>query len=183
MAQANRPLLRATLCSGLDRSPAARAAQQSGLPSCGNDLANRKGMGMLVIRSAAVMIAFIMMPAPSFGQSQGAPAIAPEYQEMIAKRAKERAKIENCHKQATEQKFSRAIARSSSSIAWTAMPVVSHRLLRQSIGNLLQSGQTKKNESTIARSRPPNEESCREIARNSSSAAWKNNASVPMRHE
>ena len=62
-------------------------------------------MGMLVIRSAAVMIAFIMMPAPSFGQSQGAPAIAPEYQEMIAKRAKERAKIENCHKQATEQKI------------------------------------------------------------------------------
>jgi hypothetical protein len=62
-------------------------------------------MGMRVLRSAAVMMALIMMPAPSFGQGKGAAAVAPEYQEMVAKRAKERAKIESCHKQATEQKI------------------------------------------------------------------------------
>jgi hypothetical protein len=62
-------------------------------------------MGMLAFRSAAIMIAFIMMSAPSFGQNKAAPAVAPEYEDMVAKRAKERAKLENCHKQATEQKI------------------------------------------------------------------------------
>src|SRR5262249_21275949 len=63
---------------------------------------------MLVFRSAALLIALIVMSAPStaVGQAQSQPAaIAPEHQEMAAKRATERDKINNCQKQATEQKI------------------------------------------------------------------------------
>jgi hypothetical protein len=55
-------------------------------------------MGMLVLRCAATM-----MSVPGVGQDQ--PAAAPEHQEMIAKRAKERERIAGCQKQATEQKI------------------------------------------------------------------------------
>jgi hypothetical protein len=47
-----------------------------------------------------------MMSAPgaAFGQAQSQPAaVAPEHQEMAAKRAQEREKINNCQKQATQQ--------------------------------------------------------------------------------
>jgi hypothetical protein len=63
---------------------------------------------MLVFRFAALLIALSMISAPStaVGQAQSQPAaIAPEHQEMAAKRAKEREKINNCQKQATEQKI------------------------------------------------------------------------------
>src|SRR5262249_21161511 len=63
---------------------------------------------MLVLRSAALLIALIVMSAPrtAVGQAQSQPgAIAPEHQDMAAKRAKEREKINNCQKQATEQKI------------------------------------------------------------------------------
>src|SRR5262245_25931392 len=62
---------------------------------------------MLVLRSAALLIALIMMSAPrtAVGQAQSQPtAIAPEHQDMAAKRAKEREKINNCQKQATEHR-------------------------------------------------------------------------------
>src|SRR5215470_2671379 len=63
---------------------------------------------MHLARSAALMIALIMMSAPStvVGQAQSqAPAIAPEHQDMVAKRAKEKERIDNCQRQATEQKI------------------------------------------------------------------------------
>jgi hypothetical protein len=60
---------------------------------------------MLVSRSAALIIV-IMISASVFGQAQTQPAgIAPEHQDMAAKRAKEREKVDNCQKQATEQKI------------------------------------------------------------------------------
>jgi hypothetical protein len=43
---------------------------------------------MLLFRSAAVAMALNLMPAPGFPQSQGRAPVAPEHQEMIAKRAK-----------------------------------------------------------------------------------------------
>jgi hypothetical protein len=61
---------------------------------------------MLVSRSAALKIVLIMMSAFVFGQAHTQPAgIAPEHQDMAAKRAKEREKVDNCQKQATEQKI------------------------------------------------------------------------------
>jgi hypothetical protein len=63
---------------------------------------------MLVFRFAALLIALIVMSAPrtAVGQAQSQPAaIAPEHQEMAAKKSKEREKINNCQKQATEQKI------------------------------------------------------------------------------
>lgn len=58
---------------------------------------------MLVLRCAATLMALLMMSVPGVGQDQ--PAAAPEHQEMIAKRAKERERIAGCQKQATEQKI------------------------------------------------------------------------------
>src|SRR6266446_10089600 len=61
---------------------------------------------MVVFRSAAFLIALIMIsaPRPAVGQAQSQPAaIAPEHQDMAAKRAKERERISNCQKQATEK--------------------------------------------------------------------------------
>jgi hypothetical protein len=63
---------------------------------------------MPVFRSAALIIVLIMMSAPrtAFGQAQSQPpAVAPEHQEMAAKRAKEKERVDNCQRQATEQKI------------------------------------------------------------------------------
>jgi len=63
---------------------------------------------MVVFRSAALLIALIMIsaPRPAVGQAQSQPAaIAAEHQDMAAKRAKEKDKINDCHRQATEQKI------------------------------------------------------------------------------
>ena len=67
--------------------------------------AERKEVGMLVLRCAATLMVLLMMSAPGLGQGQSRPAVAPEYQDMIAKRAKERDRIAGCQKQATEQKI------------------------------------------------------------------------------
>ena len=61
-------------------------------------------MGMLVARSAAITMALLLMSAPGFGQSQGRPPVAPEHQDMVEKRAKEKARVDNCQRQASEQK-------------------------------------------------------------------------------
>src|SRR5262249_23996749 len=58
---------------------------------------------MLASRSAAITMALLMMSAPRLGQSQGRPPVAPEHQDMVEKRAKEREKIDACQRQATEQ--------------------------------------------------------------------------------
>ena len=59
---------------------------------------------MRVLRSTAVILALIMMSAPRAASAQTQPAaIAPEHQEMAAKRAKERERVNNCQKQATDQ--------------------------------------------------------------------------------
>ena len=60
---------------------------------------------MLAIRSAALIVVLIMMSGhrTAFGQVQSQPAVAPEHQEIVAKRAKERERINNCQKQAAEQ--------------------------------------------------------------------------------
>ena len=61
---------------------------------------------MRVLRSTAVILALIMMSAPRAASAQTQPAaIAPEHQDMAAKRAKERERVNNCQKQATEQKI------------------------------------------------------------------------------
>jgi CRISPR/Cas system-associated protein Csm6 len=61
---------------------------------------------MLVFRSAAFLIALVMMSAPGTALGQSQPAgIAPEHREMAAKRAKERERVDNCQRQATEQKI------------------------------------------------------------------------------
>jgi hypothetical protein len=76
-------------------------------PSASRLLFGGKGaMGKIIFRSvAAIAMALIVASAPGLGQAEGRPPLAPEYAEMIAKRAKERAKIDNCQKQATEQKM------------------------------------------------------------------------------
>jgi hypothetical protein len=58
---------------------------------------------MLASRSAAITMALLMMSAPGLGQSQGRPPVAPEHQDMVEKRAKEKEKIDGCQRQATEQ--------------------------------------------------------------------------------
>src|SRR6516164_9900480 len=82
-----------------------RAAQTPLLRAFTSDLtADRKDQGMRVLRSTAVILALIMMSAPRAASAQTQPAaIAPEHQEMAAKRAKERERVNNCQKQATDQ--------------------------------------------------------------------------------
>lgn len=58
---------------------------------------------MFALRSVTLVVALMLLPAPALAQS--AAPVAPEHQDMVAKRAKEREKIDNCHKQATEQKI------------------------------------------------------------------------------
>jgi len=62
----------------------------------------KRASARLLLRSAVITMVLIM-PSIS-GLAQTRPPVAPEHQEMVAKRAKEREKIENCQKQATEQK-------------------------------------------------------------------------------
>jgi hypothetical protein len=47
----------------------------------------------------------VLIMTPTSGLAQTRPPVALEHQEMVAKRAKEREKIENCQKQATEEKI------------------------------------------------------------------------------
>ena len=58
---------------------------------------------MLVSRCAATLTGLLIMSGPGLCQSQ--PAVAPEHQDMIAKRAQEKERIAGCQKQATEQKI------------------------------------------------------------------------------
>src|SRR5215472_339352 len=83
-----------------------RAAQTPLLRAFSSDLtADRKDQGMRVLRSTAVMLALIVMSAPRAGSAQTQPAaIAPEHQEMAAKRAKEKERVDDCQRQASEQK-------------------------------------------------------------------------------
>lgn len=61
---------------------------------------------MMIFRSvAAIAMALSVASAPGLAQAEGRPPLAPEYHAMITKRAKEREKIDNCQKQATEQKM------------------------------------------------------------------------------
>jgi hypothetical protein len=60
---------------------------------------------MLASLSAVIMVVLLLLCAPGSGQSQGRPPIAPEHQDMVDKRAKERGKIDSCQRQATEQKI------------------------------------------------------------------------------
>jgi hypothetical protein len=63
-------------------------------------------MGMIIFRSVAtIAMALSVASAPGLGQTEGRPPLAPEYHAMIVKRTKEREKIDNCQKQATEQKM------------------------------------------------------------------------------
>jgi hypothetical protein len=62
-------------------------------------------MGMLILRSAVIMMVPLLMSAPGFGQTQSRPPVSLEHQDMVAKRAKERERIDNCQRQATEQKI------------------------------------------------------------------------------
>jgi hypothetical protein len=63
----------------------------------------KRASARLLLRSAVITMVLIM-PSIS-GLAQTRPPVAPEHQEMVAKRAKEREKIENCQKQATEEKI------------------------------------------------------------------------------
>jgi hypothetical protein len=58
---------------------------------------------MPVFRSAAVVMALTLMPASAF--AQGGRPVAAEHQEMVEKRAKEKERINDCQKQATEHKI------------------------------------------------------------------------------
>src|SRR6478672_6806454 len=58
---------------------------------------------MLLLCSAVITMVLIMTSISGLAQTR--PAVALEHQEMVAKRAKEREKINNCQKQATEQKI------------------------------------------------------------------------------
>jgi hypothetical protein len=58
---------------------------------------------MLVFRSAAVAMALTLLPASGF--AQGGRPVPAEHQDMVEKRAKERERINDCQKQATEHKI------------------------------------------------------------------------------
>jgi hypothetical protein len=58
---------------------------------------------MLVFRSAAIAMALALLPASGF--AQGGRPVPAEHQEMVEKRAKERERINDCQKQATEHKI------------------------------------------------------------------------------
>jgi hypothetical protein len=103
---------------------------------------------MLVFRSAAFLVALLVMSAPrtAVGQAQSQPAaVAPEQQEMAARRAKEREKINNCQKQATEKNILPRDRPSSLLIVSMAPPnVISLPSSRRSIRNWRQKERRKK---------------------------------------
>jgi hypothetical protein len=57
---------------------------------------------MLIFRSAAITMTLTLLPALGF--AQGGHPVPTEHQEMVDKRAKERERINDCQKQATEHK-------------------------------------------------------------------------------
>ena len=79
--------------------PLAARAQQAAMPLVGLLRSIRR----LLLRSAVPSIVLIMTSTSGLAQTR--PPVALEHQEMVAKRAKEREKIENCQKQATEEKI------------------------------------------------------------------------------
>jgi hypothetical protein len=130
---------------------------------------------MLASRSAAITIALLMISAPGVAQSQSRPRVAPEHQDMVEKRAKEREKIDGCQRQATEQNIlprdrPQFVIKCLDGLPGRRRP----RSLRRNIRSWRQNRRRKKSESTIARDRRRNKKSCRAIVRNSSSTAWKN---------
>src|SRR5712675_372375 len=58
---------------------------------------------MLLLCSAVITMVLIMTSISGLAQTR--PPVALEHQEMVAKRAKEREKIEDCQRQATEEKI------------------------------------------------------------------------------
>jgi type VI protein secretion system component VasK len=79
--------------------PLAVRAQQPAMPLVGLLRSIRR----LLLRSAVISMVLIM--ASTSGLAQTRPPVALEHQEMVAKRAKEREKIEDCQRQATEEKI------------------------------------------------------------------------------
>jgi hypothetical protein len=126
---------------------------------------------MCVLRSTAVILALIMMSAPgaAFGQAQSQPAaVAPEHQEMAAKRAKEREKINNCQKQATEQKI---LPRDRPQFVINCLDGASEQnqpsVVAPEYQELAAKERRKKKGWTIARDRPANKKFYPAIGRNS----------------
>ena len=144
--------------------PLAVRAQQPAMPLVGLLRSIRK----LLLRSAVISMVLIM--ASTSGLAQTRPPVALEHQEMVAKRAKEREKIEDCQRQATEEKI---LPRDRPQFVVKCLDGATgpSPSSRPNIRSWRRGGRSKKNELTIARIRPLNKRSCREIVRNSSSAA------------
>jgi hypothetical protein len=135
---------------------------------------------MRVLRSTAVILALIMMSAPwaAFGQAQSQPAaVAPEHQEMAAKRAKERERINNCQKQATEQKI---LPRDRPQFVINCLDGATERnqpsVVARSTRSWPPKERRKKKGWTIASGRLANKKFYPAIGRNLSSTAWTNSA-------
>src|SRR5262245_38199395 len=126
---------------------------------------------MHVVRSTAVLIALITMSAPgtALGQAQSQPAaIAPEHQDLAAKRAKEREKINDCQKRATEQKI---LPRDRPQFVINCLDGTAERnqpsVVAPEYQELAAKERRKRKGSTAARNRPPTKKSCPAIGRNS----------------
>jgi hypothetical protein len=79
--------------------PLTARAQQLAMPLVGLLRSIRR----LLLRSAVISMVLIMTSTSGLAQTR--PPVALEHQEMVAKRAKEREKIEDCQRQATEEKI------------------------------------------------------------------------------
>jgi cell division septation protein DedD len=126
---------------------------------------------MLVFRSAALLIALIVISAPgtAVGQAQSQPAaIAPEHQDMAARRAKEREKINNCQKQATEQKI---LPRDRPQFVINCLDGTAERnqpsVIAPEHQELAAKRAKEKERVDVVKSRQPSKKSCRGIGRNS----------------
>jgi hypothetical protein len=142
--------------------------------------ADRKDQGMRVLRSTAVILALIMVSAPrtAVGQAQSQPAaVAPEPQEMAAKRAKEREKINNCQKQATEQNI---LPRDRPQFVINCLDGATERNQPSAIAPEYQELAAKrakeKERLDNCRDRPASKKFYPAIGRNSSSTAWTSSA-------